>query len=106
MACSRGCCESQAEHYRSVQTAKGDLSPEVADINRREKQLVKDREAYKRLRKDGLQPHQLSDSAKIEASGVEQIDIDMKIQIPASDRDRVKDIIAENAMSTFSGQTR
>lgn len=80
---------------------KGELSPEVADIKRRDAQLVKDRDAYKRLRADGVQPNQVDGSAVLESRAVEQIDIDMKLPIPKEHRERIKEAQAQVAMEQF-----
>lgn len=62
MTCERGCCPSPAEHYRSLAFySTGD-----GTVHRREKQLAKDRDAYKRLREDGLQPPRLDGCDLIE----------------------------------------
>jgi hypothetical protein len=100
--CARGCCPSQAEHYRSVQIGTGELSPEVADINRRDKALFTDREAYKRLRKDGLQPASVDGSARLEQNVKDQIEIDYKIPLKESDIPRVKEIQSEVAAGNYS----
>lgn len=89
---------------RSVSLGLGDLSPEVNDVSRREKQLTKDRDAYKRLRNDGIQPHSVDGSARVEQQAVEQIDIDFKIPIPKAERERVKDIVAETSMGKSTGE--
>ena len=81
--------------------AKGELSPEVADIKRRDAQLIKDRDAYKRLRADGVQPNQVDGSAALESRAVEQIDIDFKIPIPKEHREQVKEAQAQVAMEQF-----
>lgn len=62
MACSRGCCDTQAEHYRSISMRPG---PTVASLT--ERRWGPDMDAYKRLRMNGLQPKQIDGSARIEA---------------------------------------
>ena len=96
--CARGCCPSQAEHYRTLTIGKGDLSPETADVKKRDNQLVKDRDAYKRLRQDGVQPPSVDGSAALESRVVDQVEIDFKIPIPKADLPRVKDIVSEIKM--------
>lgn len=49
MACARGCCDTPADHFRSIGTAHR-VAPEV---NARDKILSEDMAAYKRLRKGG-----------------------------------------------------
>lgn len=69
MPCSRGCCDTQLEHYRSIGIAAAALPNRrktIVDINRKDRQLDKDRGAYKRLRRDGTQPPQINGSAALE----------------------------------------
>lgn len=80
---------------QTVVIGKGDLSPAVADTNRREDALTKDREAYKRLRRDGLQPDNVDGSAQLEARVIDQIELDYKRPIPAKDLPMIKDIQAQ-----------
>lgn len=62
MTCERGCCPSPAEHYRSLTFVNhGEGSYHVRD-----RQLAKDRDAYKRLRQNGLQPPRIDGSAVVE----------------------------------------
>lgn len=70
MACLKGCCATQLDHYRSVNlsaAATPTRSRAVVAKTRSSKQFEKDRDAYKRLRKD-MQPEQIDGSAKLEAS--------------------------------------
>lgn len=90
-------------HLRSISLGKGDLSPEVADINRRERNLGKDREAYRRLRRDGLQPPQVRGSDALEARAMDQVEMDFKISIPKKDLAQVKEIQAQVAMEQWGG---
>lgn len=48
-----------------------------SEASMREKQLAKDRDAYKRLRQDGLQPASLTGAAQAEARGVDRLEIEM-----------------------------
>lgn len=69
MPCSRGCCPTQGAHYRSI-TISASATPtrkvEVARIDAKERQWDRDMPAYKRLRKEGLQPKSIDGSAKFE----------------------------------------
>lgn len=62
MACARGCCNSPAEHYRSIS-----MTPRVHPVELTERQWDKDMPAYKRLRADGLQPRDIDGCARLEA---------------------------------------
>lgn len=63
-SCERGCCPSQAEHYRSLTF----VDHGEGSYHKRDEQLTKDRDAYKRLRSDGLQPRNIDGSHRIEAT--------------------------------------
>jgi hypothetical protein len=57
MTCTRGCCTSQADHFRSIQT-----SPRMLEVGRghqADTALEYDRAAYRAMKKQGLQPPQL-----------------------------------------------
>ena len=52
--CARGCCASQAEHFRSVALART-----LPDANRADRRLARDRDAYRALKDQGYQPARL-----------------------------------------------
>lgn len=60
MSCRRGCCETQAEHYKSV-AIFGPSSQR--DAARREDA---DMHAYKRLVQSGVQPKKIEGAAELE----------------------------------------
>lgn len=60
MSCSRGCCPSQAAHYRGI-ALSGPSSKRQA-----ERQESSDMDAYKRLRASGVQPKQIAGAAELE----------------------------------------
>lgn len=70
--CGHPCaCFSYREHLLSVSIAAAatpSRRPEVVDIDRREKALALDAPAYKRLRRDGLQPDHVDGSHRLEAT--------------------------------------
>lgn len=79
MSCSRGCCSSQREHYLSVSiSAAATPTRSRAVVNKLNvnKKFDKDGDAYKRLRKEGLQPEQIDGCARLEqeATTKEQIE--------------------------------
>lgn len=80
MPCAKGCCESFAEHIQSLTFA----TRELPGINSRESQLRKDLDAYKRLRKDGLQPRSTQGAARVEAIA----DIPQQVEQPWGKLDR------------------
>ena len=69
MACTRGCCATPQEHWRSVAVsahATPTRRPDVVRVDETEKQWDRDGESYRRLRKDGLQPNHIDGSADFE----------------------------------------
>jgi hypothetical protein len=60
--CARGCCPSPKEHYKSLRF----LDHGEGSYHKRDEQLTKDRDAYKRLRQNGLQPKGLDGSHYVE----------------------------------------
>lgn len=61
-SCERGCCPSPKEHYRSLRfVAKGE-----GTLHERDRQFQRDREAYRRLRQNGLQPPRIDGCAVVE----------------------------------------
>jgi hypothetical protein len=62
MSCSRGCCETQAAHYKSLVFATAPLSNAIREGT---KQFDADMEAYPILRKEGFQPAQVTGSAAL-----------------------------------------
>lgn len=72
MSCARGCCPSQAEHYKSL--VFGVAPPE----NGYTKRFDADMDAYVRLRKDGLQPPRVDGAADLEkrADTREQVEVE------------------------------
>lgn len=70
MPCARGCCGSSREHYLSIRlSAACTPTRSGAVVNKLEsdKAFAKDGPAYKRLRKDDLQPDHIDGCAELEA---------------------------------------
>jgi hypothetical protein len=89
-------------HIASLHIAPAAYNPEVADINRRDALLHKDRDAYSRLRRDGLQPQHVDGSARLETNLKDQIELDYGVPIKAKDLPRVKEIQNEVAAAQTS----
>lgn len=51
----------------------------VAEINQTERQWQKDMPAYKRLRRDGLQPHKIDGAAEVEKKAKEKWQVETGI---------------------------
>lgn len=70
MACGKPCnCESYRAHLLSVGFAAAAMPSRkgtVAQTEAKERDLHKDRDAYKRLRNDGLQPPHVDGAHRIE----------------------------------------
>lgn len=69
MTCTRGCCPTQRDHYRSVgfgASATPYRRPEAMSKVAMENRWQKDMPAYKRLREDGLQPPQIDGCGQLE----------------------------------------
>jgi hypothetical protein len=73
MPCARGCCDTQAEHFKSVQLGK----VEKSEQSKMEKRWQKDHPAYKRLRANGLQPKHVDGSAEMEQRAETKLEIEM-----------------------------
>lgn len=58
MSCTRGCCPSNAEHYRSLSVQR----IAAAERRRKDTALSYDMAAYKALRRQGYQPPRLEGS--------------------------------------------
>lgn len=73
MTCAKGCCPSPREHYRSLRfldTGKG-------SYHQKDKELARDRDAYKRLRNEGLQPKSVNGAHKLEAIAKTPNDVEL-----------------------------
>lgn len=73
MSCSRGCCPSPADHYRSVFLA---TSGELVRVNRAEEVLSRDMTAYKALIDQGLEPYRMTGAYELarDATSAAQIE--------------------------------
>lgn len=70
MACSRGCCETQIEHYRSVSIAASacpsrDGGRYAKRVNDTEKRWERDFAAVKSLKREGIVPKQVDGTADL-----------------------------------------
>lgn len=71
MSCSRGCCSSQSDHYRSVV-----VRPTVSAERAQERAETADMAAYARLRKDGVQPKAIEGAALLEREAGSVVEIE------------------------------
>lgn len=93
MPCLRGCCETQAAHYRAVRLDPSGTQPQTAF----EKQLDKDRPAYKRLKDEGLQPARMKGAADLERRAQSKFEIEAGRILPDSQAKRVDEAVATAA---------
>lgn len=70
MPCARGCCRTQAEHFRSVAMA----TKALVDGNRRDAKLVKDLRAYKSMVDQGLEPCRTEGAWELQDKSVYEIE--------------------------------
>lgn len=83
MPCSRGCCASPAEHFRSVAVAP--RAREVGSGHQRDAALAYDLAAYKAMRKQGLKPPRIDGSYDLARRATSEAEITLGQVI--SDRD-------------------
>lgn len=88
MSCVRGCCPDEATHFKNVSF----ISPETMNGNEKDRVLAKNRDAYYRLRHQGLHPPSIDSSAELESRAVDQFEIDTgKLYKDAEERKKVKE---------------
>ena len=73
--CVDSCYGCKLESFTVAPSAMGTRHPEAARAQVTDPQLEKDREAYKRLRRNGEQPKHVGGSAYIEATASESCEI-------------------------------
>lgn len=61
------------EKWRSI----GYIGPRTRTVNSKDDKLTRDREAYRRLRRDGLQPPHVNGSADLERDATMPIEVEM-----------------------------
>lgn len=99
MPCSRGCCETQREHYLSIglsATCTPTRSGPVIAKLQENKAFDKDGAAYKRLRKEGLQPRQIDGSAELEVKASSRIEVESG-KVLTSRKKRQLEAITDNS---------
>lgn len=70
MSCARGCCETQADHYRSVV-----VRPTSTAMAQRETQTDRDLAAYKRMVDSGVEPKTFVGAAALERDARSPVEI-------------------------------
>lgn len=85
MGCGKPCrCSTYREHLLSVGIAASAMPTrrgEVVDFLTRERALAKDADAYRRLRKEGLQPKGVDGSHRLEARADRAIEVETGVLV-------------------------
>src|SRR3954471_21319618 len=81
MACSKGCCPSNRDHWLSVGLAPSATpsrsgGARAAEINATEKRWDRDHRAYRNLVRDGIQPETLDGCAALERDATSRVEIE------------------------------
>ena len=97
MTCARKCCFDQATHYRSLV-----LGTSVAKTWE-DTTLSADRDAYKRLKDDGIQPKGLKGAAQLEKHASSAWEIEAGRILPPDQSRRIDSANAE--AQAFMGQS-
>jgi hypothetical protein len=85
--CSPNCYGCKLESFTVAPSAMGTRHPEAARAAVKDPELDKDREAYRRLRRNGEQPKHVGGSAYMEATASESFEITTG-QIVSDPKDR------------------
>ena len=100
MACARGCCATQREHYLSIgisATAMPSRSGPVIAKLQSDKAFAKDGPAYKRLRKQGLQPRRIDGCAEVEQRAESRVEVEAMRPLTPKKRRQLEAITAKSA---------
>lgn len=80
MACARGCCATQLDHYRSIrlsaEATPTKRSKRYEEITQREKNWEKDIPAAKRLFKQGVEIKSVDGAAEMEAKATTKLEME------------------------------
>lgn len=91
MSCSRGCCGSQREHYRSVRF--GATRGAAVEVERTERRWDRDMAAYKAMRRDGLQPAGIDGAADLQARASTEFEVSSGRLLPGRVAKRVEQML-------------
>lgn len=89
MTCSRGCCESQAQHYRSIEISSTfrTVDPDV--------KFAKDNSAYRELRKQGYQPKTIAGAADAQDRAQSKWELETGQKLPNKDARKITEEVVE-----------
>lgn len=88
MSCPRGCCETEAEHYRSVSVQPRGRG--VGTPHQRDAALSVDMAAYRALRQQGYQPPKIAGSYDLTRRATSEAEIRLGQVIGEKDAGRKK----------------
>lgn len=92
MSCTRGCCATEAEHYKSVAMQ----SAPTGKANDRDRLLSANLDAYYRLRQQGLHPPQIDKSCVLERRASDQFEINAgHLYKDEDEKKRVKEAVSD-----------
>ena len=94
MTCARGCCIDSRTHYASL-VMGGPVKHADSD-----RALAADRDAYKRMRDEGLQPKALKGAARIEKRANSRFEVESGRILPEALSKRVDAAVVEAAQVT------
>lgn len=77
MTCARGCCASQAEHFRSLALTTGAL----VRGNHADRKLERDMRSYKSMIDQGLEPKCMTGAADLEATATSAAEIEGRLPV-------------------------
>ena len=78
MTCARGCCATQAEHFRSVALTSGAL----VEGNLADRRLERDMRAYKAMVDQGLEPKCMTGAYELERTARTAAEIEGRLELP------------------------
>ena len=90
MSCTKGCCPTNRDHWMSVgisPSATPTRSRGAVEINNREKQWTTDMDAYKAMRRQGLQPRSIDGADRLAATASDPLEIEMGRTLPGSPKE-------------------
>jgi len=77
MSCTRGCCATQAEHFRSIALTSGAL----VQGNLADRKLVKDLGAYKAMVDQGLEPKCMTGAYELQQTAKSAAEIEGRLDL-------------------------
>lgn len=73
------------------------------EYRRADAEFSADQDAYKRLRRDGLQPNSPKGAAEVERHQLEQVEIDYKQRLKPAHKEQLKEIQSQVELNAWTG---